>query len=163
MQSDDQTLIQHLARRGALIAGIVPNREKGPMNILDYVQNVQAKQYKSGDIVFSQGEKCDGKMYFIFTGEISVIKKHENSEQVIRKIYPGEFFGEMALISSEPRAATIKVTSKESRLGIIDEAIFYKLAKNSPEFLFALLKATISRMCELDSSLDRLRDGSAEE
>jgi CRP-like cAMP-binding protein len=63
----------------------------------------------------------------------------------------------MALISSEPRAATLKVTSKDTKLGIIDEPIFYKLAKNSPEFLYALLKATIGRLVELDNALDAYR------
>lgn len=127
------------------------------MNIFDYVHNVHAQQFKSGDTIFSQGDKCDGKMYFIFTGELSVSKKHQDAEKEIRRLYPGEFFGEMALISSEPRAATLKVTSKEAKLGIIDEPIFYKLAKNSPEFLFSLLKATISRLVELDNALDTYR------
>ncbi len=128
------------------------------MNILEFVQNVHVRQFKSGDVIFSRGEECDGRMYFIFSGEMSVIKKQGDGEVVIRKMYPGEFFGEMALISSEPRAATMKVTSKEAKLGIIDEAIFYKLAKNSPEFLFALLKSTISRMVDLDRALDAYRE-----
>jgi CRP/FNR family transcriptional regulator, cyclic AMP receptor protein len=128
------------------------------MNILEFVHNVHVRQFKSGDIIFSGGDACDGMMYFIFSGELSVLKKQGGSDVVIRKMYPGEFFGEMALISSEPRAATIKVTSKDTKLGIIDEAIFFKLAKNSPEFLFALLKSTISRMVELDNSLDRYRE-----
>lgn len=97
-------------------------------------------------------------MYFIFSGEIAIIKVRDKTEYEVRRMHSGEFFGEMALISSEPRAATVRVTSREAKLGIIDEAIFYKLAKNSPEFLFALLKAAITRMADLDSALDAARD-----
>lgn len=122
------------------------------MNLTDFVHNVHSIQFKAGDVIFKQGESCDGKMYFIFSGEVAVIKMGKAGEQEIRKMRAGEFFGEMALISSESRAATIKVASKEVKLGVIDEEIFYKLAKNSPEFLFALLKATISRLVELDKN-----------
>ena len=124
------------------------------MNISDFVHNVHSKQFKLGEVIFSQGEPCDGKMYFIFSGEISVIKIRNNEKHEIRRISTGEFFGEMALISAEPRAATIQVASHEAKLGIIDEEIFYKLAKNSPEFLFVLLKATIKRLIELDNELN---------
>lgn len=127
------------------------------MNIFDFVHNVHTQQCKMGDLIFSHGDKCNGKMYFIFSGEVAVIKKHEKTEHEVRRMHAGEFFGEMALISSEQRAATVRVTSHEAKLGIIDEEIFYKLAKNSPEFLFALLKAAITRMVELDNALDESR------
>ena len=125
------------------------------MNINEFIQNVHSQMFRSGDVIFSQGDVCDGKMYFIFSGEIAVIKVRDNVEQEIRRSYPGEFFGEMGIISSEPRAATIKVMSLDAKLGIVDEKIFYKLAKNSPEFLFALLKSTITRLVELDNALDK--------
>jgi CRP-like cAMP-binding protein len=124
------------------------------MNINEFVHNIHAQQFKVGDLIFSQGDKCNGNMYFVFTGEVAVIKIHDNVEHEIRRLHAGEFFGEMALISSEPRAASVRVTSHDAKLGIIDEAIFYKLAKNSPEFLFALLKATICRLVELDNKVD---------
>jgi CRP-like cAMP-binding protein len=127
------------------------------MNINDFIHNVHTQQFKSGDLIFSQADQCNGNMYFIFSGEIAIIKVHDRVEREVRRMHAGEFFGEMALISSEPRAATVRVTSHEAKLGIIDEQIFYKLAKNSPEFLFALLKAAIQRMAELDSSLDEAR------
>jgi len=127
------------------------------MNIYDFVHNVHTQQFKSGDVIFSQGEQCNGSMYFIFTGEVAVIKGLDRGQREVRRMRSGEFFGEMALIGSEPRAATVKVTSHDAKLGIIDEPIFYKLAKNSPEFLFALLKAAITRMTELDNALDEAR------
>ncbi len=127
------------------------------MNIYDFVHNVQTQQFKTGDVIFSQGDQCNGKMYFIFSGEVAVIKLLNKAEREVRRMHSGEFFGEMALIGSEPRAALVRVTSHEAKLGIIDEPIFYKLAKNSPEFLFALLKAAITRMADLDNALDEAR------
>jgi CRP/FNR family transcriptional regulator, cyclic AMP receptor protein len=127
------------------------------MNIYDFVHNVHTQQFKSGDVIFTQGEQCNGRMYFIFTGEVAIIKGIDKAQHEVRRMHSGEFFGEMALIGSEPRAATVKVMSHDAKLGIIDEPIFYKLAKNSPEFLFALLKAAITRMVELDNALDEAR------
>ncbi len=127
------------------------------MNIFDFVHNVQTRQFKSGDTIFSQGDQCNGNLYFIFSGEVAIIKLINRAEHEVRRMHAGEFFGEMALISSEPRAATVRVTSHEAKLGLIDEPIFYKLAKNSPEFLFALLRSAITRMVELDNALDEAR------
>jgi CRP-like cAMP-binding protein len=127
------------------------------MDLSDFIHNVHSQQFKSGDVIFSQGDACDGKMYFIFSGEVAIIKIHDKAEHEILRMHSGEFFGEMALIGSEPRAATVRVTSPDARLGIIDEQIFYKLAKISPQFLLALLKSAINRLAQLDIELEKIK------
>lgn len=123
------------------------------MDITKFVHNVSTKISMQGDVIFNQGDQCDGKMYFIFAGEVSIIKTKDGVEREILRMMAGQCFGELALVSSVPRAATVKVISRTAKFGVIDEKIFYTLAKNSPEFLFMLLKATIARMTELDREL----------
>jgi len=128
------------------------------MNILDFVHNVSTNHYKKDDIIFKQGEKSDGNMYFIFTGELSIIKNRDGKEHEIGTLMPGGFFGEMALIYPEPRAATIKVKSDSAKLGIVSKESFLQLAKVSPQFLFLLLRKTIERLNLAEKKIEKLQE-----
>ena len=62
------------------------------MNILDFIHNVSSNLYKEGDVIFKQGDNSDGKMYFVFTGEISILKHRRGKQHEIGIMGPGNFF-----------------------------------------------------------------------
>ena len=64
----------------------------------------------------------------------------------IRKIMgPGDFFGEIALISHAPRTATITTTSPVRALVITDRA-FRQLLEHSPQIAVTVLSALAERL-----------------
>ncbi|MCB1191075.1 MAG: cyclic nucleotide-binding domain-containing protein [Leptospiraceae bacterium] len=129
-------------------------------NIMDYISNVSTKYFRNGEIVFEQGEYSNGIMYFVFEGELSVLKTKQGKKKAeeIGVLEPGAFFGEMALIKSTPRMATIMVKSPKAKLGVIDKNSFIKLSKTSPGFLFILLKSVIERLYASEERLEELRN-----
>lgn len=78
--------------------------------------------YDRGQIIFRQGELGDCA-YFIQSGEVEVIHQLNGSENVVATLSEGEYFGEKALISSAPRAATIRAAT-QTRVGIIRKKSF---------------------------------------
>ena len=58
---------------------------------------------------------------------------------------PGDFFGEIALISKAPRTATITTTSPVRALVITDRA-FRQLLEHSPEIAVGVLTALAERL-----------------
>lgn len=78
-------------------------------------------QAKRGDILFYK-DTTGNQMYVILGGKISLYdgKKH------LTDLGAGEMFGEMALISSEPRSATA-VAAEDSLLFVLSETTFTKL------------------------------------
>ncbi|KAJ3331253.1 hypothetical protein HDU76_003668 [Blyttiomyces sp. JEL0837] len=62
--------------------------------------------YIPGDAIFRQGE-IGREMYFICTGVVEIIVKN----QVVGAMGAGTFFGEVALMSNNPRSATIRARS----------------------------------------------------
>jgi CRP-like cAMP-binding protein len=66
-------------------------------------------------------------MYFIVSGEVSVELKPQP-----RHLGPGEFFGEMALLTGEPRSATA-VAKTTCELLHLDLADFRHLESRHPE------------------------------
>jgi voltage-gated potassium channel len=78
--------------------------------------------------IVRQGQPGDS-MFFIAEGEVEV----RAGEARIR-LRPGQFFGEMALISGAPRNATV-VAATPSRLLRLDVVDFRELAARQPELL----------------------------
>lgn len=65
--------------------------------------------YQKGDVVFLQGEPGDA-MYFIETGQVEVVAQQEDGkENVLARLGPGSFFGEVALLLGGTRSATVRV------------------------------------------------------
>ena len=58
------------------------------------------------DTVFTEGE-AGNMMFIIKSGKVQVIR----GEAILAELGENEFFGEMALVSNEPRNATIKTTT----------------------------------------------------
>jgi uncharacterized integral membrane protein len=64
--------------------------------------------FASGEIIFRQGDEGDF-VYSIIDGQVEIVREEpEGKEQVIRRMGPGEYFGEMALIRHSPRTATVR-------------------------------------------------------
>jgi hypothetical protein len=67
--------------------------------------------FAAGEVVFRQGDPGDCA-YFVREGALEVVQDANGTENLIAKLAPGELFGEMALINSRPRNATVRATSK---------------------------------------------------
>lgn len=119
-----------------------------------YLTEVQVDHFEKGKVVFQEGEDSNGKMYFVFTGELHVFKKKANGEDnFIRRIQAGEFFGEMALVYPSPRAATIVASSEDTKVGVIQKETFFAMGKESPGFLATILQSIIRRLTTIEDQI----------
>lgn len=123
-------------------------------HIRKYITEVRIDHFAQGTKVFSEGEECNGKMYFVFSGNLQVFKRKASGEdQYVRDIKPGEFFGEMALVFPSPRAATIVAASEDTKVGIITKDIFLGMGKESPGFLSVILHSIINRLTAVEDMI----------
>ncbi|KAK1332712.1 LOW QUALITY PROTEIN: hypothetical protein QTO34_007395 [Cnephaeus nilssonii] len=80
------------------------------MKIVDVIGE---KTYKDGERIITQGEKADS-FYIIESGEVSILirsktkaNKESGSQEVeIARCHKGQYFGELALVTNKPRAAS---------------------------------------------------------
>lgn len=64
-------------------------------------------KFDDGDAVFHQNDDAD-YLYIIENGSAAIFKKMGQGERRVGALGPGEHFGEMAMISSEKRNATVR-------------------------------------------------------
>ena len=94
----------------------------------------------AGKELFTEGET--GHEFLIFvdgTGEV------RRKGRKIDTVGPGDFVGEMALLSGAPRNASVRTTSPAILLAVTDRA-FWGLLDQSPDIQKSVLKAVAERL-----------------
>src|SRR5689334_9642327 len=68
------------------------------------------KRFTKDTTIVREGDPGD-YLFLLYSGEVAVTAKSAGSKsQEIARLGPGHYFGEMALISREPRSATVTAT-----------------------------------------------------
>ncbi len=90
------------------------------------------QHFDAGESIFNQGDVGD-YVYVIQAGSCEVIRVADGNETKLADLSPGEYFGEMALLTDASRNATVRATSSLDVL-LIPKDDFQKLKSNVPAF-----------------------------
>jgi len=94
--------------------------------------SISQEHFEPGETIFRQGDWGD-RVYVIVKGEVEVLREEPGKgEIVLRKQGPGEYFGEIALISNAPRTATVRTLTGVDALTIERGAFIALLAHLPP-------------------------------
>jgi len=88
------------------LKGVDTFKSLTPAELTNIAEKVTRRHYEPGDIVIRQGDEGD-ELFLISEGEVEV----EREGHEVARLGPAEFFGESALISGEPRNATVVATT----------------------------------------------------
>jgi len=67
---------------------------------------IETVKFPAGNVIFKEGDHPDG-VYFILSGGVEISKTEGGAKVPLAKLGPDAVFGEMALIDSRPRSATV--------------------------------------------------------
>ena len=115
-------------------------------NVGELFEELESRHVKAGEEVISEGDPGDF-CYIIATGVAEVFQCVAEGEQKVAELEKGTLFGESALVSSEPRNATIRM--KTSGL----------LMKLSGEKFGRLLKAHVVRWITAQTTMEKIANG----
>ncbi len=107
--------------------------------LLELLSASRERRLRPGETLCHEGEPGDG-MYVVFAGQIAVSRLGKQ----VAVARPGDCVGEMALIASRERAATLRALDDTLLLEIPEPAFRAYLAPN-PEVLIALLRVFSDR------------------
>ncbi len=109
----------------------VPFFSNVPDTVLAEIEKRTTREhYHKGDLICSEGDLGDS-MYIIESGQVKIFTDADGQEKVFSYLNPGNFFGESALLTGEPRSASVRVTI-DSDLVVITKAALDELIEKYP-------------------------------
>lgn len=113
---------------------------------------MEEESFSAGDFVIKQGESGD-VLYFVFSGKLKCSKDFgDGVDKFLLNYEPGMAFGELALLYSTPRQASIQA-EEDCLLFSLDRECFNHIVKDSAIRRREIYKQFLSKV-EILSSLD---------
>jgi CRP/FNR family cyclic AMP-dependent transcriptional regulator len=88
----------------------------------------------AGDLFFQQGERGDS-LYLLEKGRVTICKKSEGQEYIIRYAEVGDCFGELAMIDFSPHGASVRAEVDCAAIKIPSSALHTLYQQDSEQFL----------------------------
>lgn len=110
------------------------------------VKVAMERKFETGDIILSRGEGGVG-FYLIRDGSVEI----KSDGNILAKLGPGQFFGEMAILDNQPRSADV-VAAEPSRCLIVSEWSFKALISDNPRIALNMLQEFARRLREANKS-----------
>ena len=117
-----------------------------PGDIKQVAALAQEESFSDGVTMVREGEIGD-VMFIIIAGEVRILVTQGQKETEIARRKAGEIVGEMALISREPRSATVTAAG-DVRTLCIDQKSFESLLRDRPDASLAVIQVLCERLKE---------------
>jgi CRP-like cAMP-binding protein len=113
------------------------------------------RRYAMGEEIIAQGTMghC---FYVICAGSVAVFRRQDGKRTQITTLPEGSFFGEIALLSGSPRAASVESASDETQLLEISTSLLTELSRRYPTVARALRKFYRQRLLSNVMNTSRL-------
>jgi len=122
-----------------------------PSDIKQVAASAQEESFSDGVTIAREGEPGD-VMFIIVSGEVRVFTTKERKEVEIARPKAGEYVGEMALISKEPRIASM-ATIGDVRALCLDQKSFESLLRDRPDASLVVIQVLCERLKEVSNRL----------
>jgi CRP/FNR family cyclic AMP-dependent transcriptional regulator len=120
-------------------------------------KRAEALKMGEGDLIVREGE-VGSKFFLIKSGQVRVVKKVDTKDEVLlARLGARDFFGEMCILETLPRAASVQAT-EATELVTLPSTAFYHLYQARPD-QYSILVLNIAR--DLSRRLRRLDDAYA--
>lgn len=99
----------------------------------------------SGEVLFRQGDIGDS-LYVLIYGRLVIVVQGENGEEeIIGEIGRGEVVGEMAILTGEPRSATVRAI-RDSELVKLSREAFERVIASNPLAMTLIARRLVMRL-----------------
>ena len=112
------------------------------------VERLKFKPYDANEVICQAGDPGD-KMYIIINGRVKVVvtSEKDQKENLIATLKAGDYFGEMSLLTGEPRSASV-ITTEPSEMFILNKSDFDVIIERFPSITLSMGKIMSQRLRE---------------
>jgi small-conductance mechanosensitive channel/CRP-like cAMP-binding protein len=134
-------------RRARALSRVDFLRRTDPEDLAALASATQIRLFHSGEVVVREGDTTTA-LYIVASGEC-VVRTEAGRE--LARVREGDFFGEMALLTGEPRSATVAASS-ECMLYEVPADAFHSVIARYPEKLEQISSVVSERQAEIGRS-----------
>lgn len=143
-----------------IYADVPKMRPPSMLTMLNMAQVVQMSPhtelltYEPGETIVQQGDIAD-KFYLITSGRVKVINRTKSGQEIIVDwLASGEYFGEVGLLQSHPRTATIRAADDEPvKVIALTKEGFQEMLQESEQTSQDISKAMYDRLMNLATKI----------
>jgi diguanylate cyclase (GGDEF)-like protein len=144
------------ARYADMLAMIPLFRSLDRERLLRLVSRASERVFTAGNVAIRQGETADS-VFVVLSGLVRVVQSTFESPlvgQVLAEIGYGEVFGELSMLTDQPRTATV-VAVEHTQCLALDPEDFMQVLQRSSDLAFGLLRVLAWRLTNADRLLAR--------
>ena len=134
-----------LVERVMFLRGVPLFEDLSPDDLLRVAEVATEEVHPAASVLAEEGEVGD-ELHIVVSGAIRVV--HGPSEIATRGV--GEYVGEMAIVSDQPRMASL-VAGDDARTLTLDGARFRRILRERPDVGLAVMRVLCDRLRESDS------------
>lgn len=142
-------LLANIRRREALLLARLFAEGKSLAGNSPVVPSRFVRSCEPGEVIFEE-DSAGHEMFYILSGSVNILKKG----LLLRKMGPGDYFGEMAMLIQVPRTAAAVAAAHDTRLVIISESNFETLIRENPKIAFSILQEMSKRLRLINDQLN---------
>jgi len=103
------------------------------------------RTFHKNSIVITEGDRSSS-LYVILNGEVKVfVSDEEGKTNIVNRLGPGDYFGELSLIDDEPRSASVEAVTR-CQISILARQHFVQYLEEHPRVAIALLRGMGRRL-----------------
>jgi small-conductance mechanosensitive channel/CRP-like cAMP-binding protein len=123
----------------------------------------ETRMFGSGESILQQGEAGD-ELFVVVSGHVSiVVGRPGGSFAEISRLGPGQFFGEMSLMTGDKRSASVRAVT-ETELLVVGKDAFSEILTHAPDLAEKIAEVLTHRQVQLDEHLaERARKAKPEQ
>jgi CRP/FNR family cyclic AMP-dependent transcriptional regulator len=112
------------------------------------------RDYAAGETIIREGDTST-EIFIIQEGKVAVTKRIGENEVFLATLQRGDFFGEMSLLESLPRNATVRALTQTRLVAIRAGELLMKFRRD-PTFAFEMIQRMSSRVRQLNDQVIQL-------
>lgn len=109
------------------------------------------RAFEAGDLIFAEGDDSR-EMFVVVEGSVEIFKATARGEVKLARLERGEFLGEMSLLESLPRSASVRALTHVKLLAIQPGGFLLKIRRD-PTFAFEIMQSLSRRIRVTNNSL----------
>jgi small-conductance mechanosensitive channel/CRP-like cAMP-binding protein len=140
---DDERLEKRRAESFDALRSVETFRPLTDEQVQGLARHARLERYTAGEALVRQGD--EGRSLFVVrTGDVRVERTDAGSVRELARLGPGSFFGEMSLLTGEPRSASV-VAATEVEVVVVEKGAFSTLLQDDGHLARALSEALEER------------------